>query len=53
MEGRNWCFTLNNYTSEDEDLLKSFFNEYCRYMVYGREVGTKEHTPPIYKVIFN
>lgn len=45
MEGRNWCFTLNNYTSEDEDLLKSFFNEYCRYMVYGKEIGSKEHTP--------
>ena len=45
MEGRNWCFTLNNYTSEHEDLLKSFFNEYCRYMVYGKEIGSKEHTP--------
>lgn len=45
MEGCNWCFTLNNYTSEDEDLLKSFFNEYCRYMVYGKEIGSKEHTP--------
>ncbi len=45
MEGRNWCFTLNNYTSEHEDLLKTFFNEYCRYMVYGKEIGSKEHTP--------
>lgn len=45
MQARNWCFTLNNYTSEHEDLLKSFFNEYCRYMVYGKEIGSKEHTP--------
>lgn len=45
IESTNWCFTLNNYTPEHEELLKTFFNEYCRYMVYGREVGSKEHTP--------
>lgn len=45
MQARNWCFTINNYTSEHEDLLKTFFNEYCRYMVYGKEIGSKEHTP--------
>ncbi len=45
MESCNWCFTLNNYTSEHEDLLKTFFNEYCRYLVYGKEIGSKEHTP--------
>lgn len=33
---RNWCFTLNNYTAEDEARLASLS---CKYIVYGREVG--------------
>lgn len=52
MEGRNQCFTLNNYTSEDEDLLKSFFNEYCRYMVYGKEIANKFSQDRIVLVYF-
>lgn len=31
-----WCYTLNNYTSEDEIYLQSVT---CKYHVYGREVG--------------
>lgn len=40
----NWCFTLNNYKSEDEEKLKIYFDTYCRYMIYGYEEGEKEHT---------
>jgi hypothetical protein len=37
----NWCFTLNNYTSADEE---TFLNLDAKYLVYGREVGA-EGTP--------
>lgn len=33
---KNWCFTLNNYTSEEEQLVQQID---CRYLIYGREVG--------------
>lgn len=33
---RNWCFTINNYTAEDESSLLTLGH---RYLVYGREVG--------------
>lgn len=33
---RSWCFTWNNYTQQDEELIQ---NTECRYLVYGREVG--------------
>jgi hypothetical protein len=36
--GRNWCFTLNNYTPEDLDRL-STPNDSAIYMIYGKEVG--------------
>jgi len=32
-----WCFTLNNYTYDDELALQAFD---CQYLVYGREVGS-------------
>lgn len=35
-EGKFWCFTLNNYTNEEEEFLK-LIN--CEYLVYGKEVG--------------
>lgn len=38
---RNWCFTLNNYTAEEEAALKAYK---CSYLVYGHEVGD-EGTP--------
>lgn len=41
MTSRRWCFTVNNWTPEDEKL---FQNLECKYLVYGREVG-KEGTP--------
>lgn len=36
MNSVNWCFTLNNYTAEDEQKLSEV---QCRYIKYGREVG--------------
>lgn len=40
----NWCFTLNNYTNDDEMFLSNFCQDYCSYLIYGKEVG-KEGTP--------
>jgi hypothetical protein len=38
--GKNWCFTLNNYTEEEEQRLENVVgtNE-CVYVVFGKEVG--------------
>lgn len=41
MTARNWCFTLNNYTPEEEESVQ---NLDCKFLVYGREVG-EELTP--------
>jgi hypothetical protein len=38
---KNWCFTLNNYCSEDEQVFRDIPSV---YLVYGREVGD-EGTP--------
>lgn len=38
--GKNWCFTLNNYTSDDyERLTRLVQNDECVYIVFGKEVG--------------
>lgn len=38
-------FTLNNYTKPDEKIIQMFAQEYCKYLIYGREfaptTGTK------------
>lgn len=42
---KNWCFTLNNYTENDENLLELLFqNGHVNYIVFGREIG-EEGTP--------
>lgn len=38
---RAWCFTVNNYSDDDEQKLQNFP---CRYIVYGHEVG-EQGTP--------
>lgn len=38
---RNYVFTLNNYTEEEEELIKGLE---CKYLVYGHEVG-EQGTP--------
>lgn len=38
--GKNWCFTLNNYTSDDYHRLTELVdNEECVYIIFGKEVG--------------
>lgn len=38
---KNWCFTLNNYSPEDVDRLRSLRSVYgdVTYLIFGREVG--------------
>ncbi len=35
---RRWCFTLNNYTAEEEEAIQTYGGE-CLYLCYGREIG--------------
>ena len=38
--GRQWCFTLNNYTTGETQLLSDLgASEHVEYLVFGREVG--------------
>ena len=43
----HWCFTLNNYTDEEYENLKSIFPEHVRYMILAKEVGDENETPHI------
>lgn len=36
---RRYCFTWNNYTDNDRVKLEAFYNEHCKYLVYGEEIG--------------
>lgn len=36
---RAWCFTLNNYTAQDEEFIKQRLSQVARYLVFGREVA--------------
>ena len=38
-QSTRYCFTLNNYTDNDIELLRKFYANYCKYLVYGKEVG--------------
>lgn len=42
---RNFCFTINNYTDECVEKMKTFFLDYCDYGVFGKEVGEECGTP--------
>lgn len=35
-QGKNWCFTLNNFSQLDDMFFQGLD---CRYLVFGREVG--------------
>jgi hypothetical protein len=44
LQAKNWCFTLNNYTTDDDNQLQATGTEMqwdIRYLVYGRETGEK------------
>lgn len=41
---RAWCFTLNNYTTEETEKLEETKEKY-RYIVYGRELAPTTGTP--------
>lgn len=34
-----WCFTLNNYTSEQCDVIQSSIKKYCKVGFFNKEVG--------------
>lgn len=44
-QSTRYCFTLNNYTDNDIELLRKFYAGFCKYLVYGKEVGEKCRTP--------
>lgn len=38
--GKNWCFTLNNYTDDDYERLTHLVEDGgCTYIIFGKEVG--------------
>lgn len=38
-QSKYWCFTLNNYTDEEENTLQQWLTESSDYATYGYEVG--------------
>ena len=47
---RGWCFTINNYTEEDENIVYAMSWD-CAYIVCGREVG-ESGTPHLQGYIY-
>lgn len=45
---RSWCWTLNNYTQEEEERIQACE---CKYIIYGREVG-ESGTPHLQGYIY-
>jgi len=43
MQSRNYCFTLNNYTKEEEDEIKNW--DRPKYIIFGYEMGEDKNTP--------
>ena len=41
--GLRWCFTLNNYTEEEEECIKALPD--IKYMIYGHEIAPETGTP--------
>ena len=38
-QAKAWCFTWNNYTEEDIELLERVYADHGTYLIYGKEVG--------------
>lgn len=36
---RSWCFTVNNYSTDEYENLKVWIEQYCTYGIIGLEVG--------------
>lgn len=48
-----WCFTLNNYTPDELAFLRALdHNNQVRFLVFGREMGEKTHTPHLQGYIY-
>lgn len=46
LRARNWCFTLNNYTEEEENSIKEFAaTDECKYLILGKETSADGNTP--------
>ena len=41
MRSRNYCFTINNYSTEDLEHLACNVSDICNYLICGFEVGEK------------
>jgi len=41
----NCVFTINNYTEDDVNKMKEFFQDHCSYGVFGKEVAPTTGTP--------
>lgn len=44
LRSRSWCMVINNYSEEEENSLKEFFNN-VEYGIYGREIAPTTGTP--------
>lgn len=49
---RGWVFTLNNYTEEQIDTIKTLSKENCRYIVFGKEVAPTTGTPHLQGYVY-
>ena len=42
MQAKRWTATINNYTDDDVEAIKSFCIERnCQYAIFGKEIGEK------------
>lgn len=48
---RGWAFTINNYTDEDEAILRDM-SEDAEYMIIGKEVGENNGVPHLQGYVF-
>lgn len=48
---RGWCFTLNNYSDNDQEQLNTVVRVLARYVIYGREVG-QDGTPHLQGYVY-